>query len=212
MEAENLDGNPVETFNKNARRYAEKYFALSDYDEFYQRLLASVAPAGSLIDVACGPGNVSAYASRHRPDLEVVGVDLAPSMVEEARARVPGVVFEVCDCTRLESLGRAFDAAAFAFGLSYLTDDAAAQCLSSIRAILEEGAPLLLLTIASAEPMEKVETSSSGDRLLTVYRTPQQIAAMLERQGFCITFVERIASPDNATKVTHDLVLMATRR
>lgn len=202
---------PVQTFDKNAHRYAEKYFDLRDYDKFYERLLASIAQSASFIDVACGPGNVSAYVKKHRPDIEAVGVDLAPNMIAEARTRVPGATFEVCDCTKLESLGRTFDAAAFAFGLSYLTDSVAAQCLSSLHAILKDGSPLMLSTITSLEPREKVETSSSGDQLLMIYRTPEQVQAMVEEHGFRTTFMERISSPSNASMATLDLVLIAVK-
>ena len=211
MHPENLDGNPVQTFNKNARRYAEKYFDLRDYDKYYEHLIASIPQAGSFIDVACGPGNVSAFIKRHRPDIEVLGIDMAPNMIEEARARVPGAAFEVCDCTKLESLGKTFDAAAFAFGLSYLPDSAAAQCLSSLHAILKKGSPLLLSTITSHNACEKLETSSSGDSLLMIYRTPEQVQAMVEAHGFRTTFVERINSPANAAMITLDLVILATR-
>jgi ubiquinone/menaquinone biosynthesis C-methylase UbiE len=211
MDAENREENAVQTFNKHAHRYAEKYFDLRDYDKFYERLLASIAQAGSFIDVACGPGNVSAFVKRNRPDIEVLGVDLAPNMIAEARTRVPGAIFEVCDCTKLESLGRTFDAAAFAFGLSYLTDNAAAQCLSSLHAILKDGSPLLLSTITSQEASEKVETSSSGDSMLVSYRTPEQVQAMVEKHGFRTTFITLIDSPSNATKVTLDALLIATR-
>jgi ubiquinone/menaquinone biosynthesis C-methylase UbiE len=205
------DSNPVHTFDKHAHRYAEKYFDLRDYDAYYERLLVSIAQSASFIDAACGPGNVSAYVKRHRPDIDVLGVDLAPNMIAEARARVPGATFEVCDCTKLESLGRTFDAAAFAFGLSYLTDSAAAQCLSSLRAILKADSPLLLSTITSQEAGEKVETSSSGDKLLIVYRTPEQVQAMVEAHGFRTTFIEQIASPSNASNATVDVVLIAMK-
>jgi ubiquinone/menaquinone biosynthesis C-methylase UbiE len=208
---ESLDGNAVQTFNKYAQRYAEKYFGLRDYDKYYEHLLAAIPPTGSFIDVACGPGNVSAFVRTHRPGIEVVGTDLAPNMIEEARTRVPGATFEISDCTKLESLGRTFDAAAFAFGLSYLTDSAAEQCLSSLHAILKEGSPLLLSTITSQKASEKLETSSSGDSLLMIYRTPEQVQAMVEAHGFRTTFTERINSPANATLTTLDLMLIATR-
>jgi len=211
MKTEHQDGNPVQTFNKHASRYAEKYFDLRDYDAFYERLLVSIAQTGSFIDVACGPGNVSAFVRTHRPDVEAIGVDLAPNMIIEARARVPGATFEVCDCTKLESLGKTFDAAAFAFGLSYLTDSAATQCLSSLHTILKAGSTLMLSTITSEEPGERVETSSSGDRMLMVYRTPEQVRAMIDTHGFRTTSMERIVSPSNATMVTNDIVLFATR-
>ncbi len=47
---------------------------------------------------------------------------LAQTMLDEARKRVPDVEFALADCRELEALSRSFDAAAYAFGLSYLPD------------------------------------------------------------------------------------------
>ncbi|MDM4767095.1 bifunctional GNAT family N-acetyltransferase/class I SAM-dependent methyltransferase [Pelomonas sp. SE-A7] len=208
------DGNrlAVAAFDRHAARYADKYFLLPDYDAHYRRLLARMPSGGSFLDLACGPGNVSGFAVRHRPDLQVLGVDLAPQMLAQARERVPAASFVLGDCRRLELLGRRFDGAAFAFGLSYLAAADAERCLANLAAVLNPGAPLLLSTVTGSEPAERVETSASGDRMFTAWRTPEQVQALVTAAGFEIVEAELLASPANASLATQDLVLIAVRR
>jgi SAM-dependent methyltransferase len=49
-------------------------------------LLPRLRPSDSLLDVGCGPGTLTADLARHVDSRLVVGVDLAASVVEEARA------------------------------------------------------------------------------------------------------------------------------
>ena len=59
----------------NADRYAEKYFDLDMYDRYLEQFEKRIESQGaSVLDVACGPGNVSAYLAKVRPDLKLVGV------------------------------------------------------------------------------------------------------------------------------------------
>ena len=51
--------------------------------EFYERL--PVSPGGTLLDVACGSGQLALMAAKD--GLEVTGVDIATNLVERARAR-----------------------------------------------------------------------------------------------------------------------------
>ncbi len=58
-------------------------------------LLAQVpltAPAG-VVDLGCGPGNVTAILRRRFPAARLVGVDGSPAMLEKARAAVPDADF-----------------------------------------------------------------------------------------------------------------------
>ena len=77
-----------------------------------------------ILDLACGPGNLSRrFAARVSPDGEVVGVDLAPGMVELARAAaIPNARFEVMDIEQLSFAEASFDAAACGHGLQFVPD------------------------------------------------------------------------------------------
>jgi trans-aconitate 2-methyltransferase len=51
-----------------------------------------------VVDLGCGPGNLTALLARRWPQAEVVGVDNSPEMVTAARAlALPGVSFELGD-------------------------------------------------------------------------------------------------------------------
>jgi ubiquinone/menaquinone biosynthesis C-methylase UbiE len=199
----------VATFDKLAARYADKYFALRDYDDAYARLLDGLPRGARLLDLACGPGNFCAFAARHRPDLALLGLDMAPAMLAQARERVPGAEFRLGDCRRLDEGLGTFDAAAFCFGLSYLDEEEAVACLRGLRTLLSPGAPLLLTTITGAQAEIRRETSSSGDSVHQVYRPAAAIVALLQAQGFALGWQARLPSPGAASAQTEDLALLA---
>ena len=51
----------------------------------------------TVVDLGCGPGNLTALLRERWPDAEVAGLDSSPEMVERARATVAGVDFAVAD-------------------------------------------------------------------------------------------------------------------
>ena len=132
-------------------------------------------------------------------------------MVKQAKLRVPTADFLVKDCRRIGELDQVFDACAFAFGLSYLTDDDANQFFSSLNAVLTDSAMLYLSTITGDRSRSGFESSSSGDRVYLQYRSIFDVVSMVERAEYRIDFTEVIASPANASKSTQDLILIAQR-
>lgn len=202
----------VATFDRLADRYAEKYFHLNLYDPYLQRFAKRIESQDArVLDVACGPGNVSAYLAKIRPDLKLVGLDLAEGMVRQARLRVPSVEFKVMDCRNIGALDQVFDACAFAFGLSYLTDADANRFFTSLNAILACSAMLYLSTITGDPNWSGFETSSSGNRVYLKYRSIAEVVSMVEWAGYRVDFTEVITSPENAPKPTQDLILIAQR-
>ncbi len=52
---------------------------------------------GSVVDLGCGPGNLTALLVERWPDATVVGLDSSAEMVVKARATTPAVDFQVAD-------------------------------------------------------------------------------------------------------------------
>jgi trans-aconitate 2-methyltransferase len=52
---------------------------------------------GYVVDLGCGPGNLTAVLAERWPGAEVVGLDSSAEMIEAARASVPGLAFELGD-------------------------------------------------------------------------------------------------------------------
>jgi len=96
-------------FTKSQRFY-DAIYGRKDYEREAQALIALVdrfrrGRAETLLDVGCGTG---AHLPFLRERFKVEGVDLDAGMLEVARARNPGVPFQLGDMVALD-LGRQFD-------------------------------------------------------------------------------------------------------
>lgn len=52
---------------------------------------------GYVVDLGCGPGNLTAVLAERWPGAEVAGLDSSAEMIDAARASVPGLAFELGD-------------------------------------------------------------------------------------------------------------------
>ncbi|RLV48497.1 methyltransferase domain-containing protein [Nocardioides mangrovicus] len=78
----------------------ERYLTYADergrpFVELVSRIGA--AAPGRVVDLGCGPGNLTALLAERWPTAEISGVDSSPEMVATARARGDGVGYEVGD-------------------------------------------------------------------------------------------------------------------
>ena len=182
------------------------------YDESYRQFCEQLRPGPArVLDAACGPGNVSRYLMAQRPDLELLGIDLAPRMVELAREAVPDARFAVHDCRDLAGLKKRFDGILCAFGLPYLSEEEAEAFIRAAGQALEPEGVLYLSTMLGRREDSGFQTCSTGDQLYITYHGEDQVIESLRRCGFGIVQQKRLASPANASKATTDWVVIARK-
>lgn len=113
-------------FDRIARRYDLVNTVLSaGSDGGWRRRAARetrLRPGGSVLDVACGSGKLTAELARIARGGRVTGLDFSAQMLEVARARHPGIEFIEGDALNLPFDAASFDAATIAFGLRNLAD------------------------------------------------------------------------------------------
>ncbi|MGY2873697.1 trans-aconitate 2-methyltransferase [Marmoricola sp. URHA0025 HA25] len=86
----------------------ERYLTYADErGRPFVELLARV-PAeqpATVVDLGCGPGNLTRLLTQRWPDARVVGIDSSPEMIESARKLESAVAFEVADLRDWVSTG-----------------------------------------------------------------------------------------------------------
>jgi ubiquinone/menaquinone biosynthesis C-methylase UbiE len=116
--------------------------------------LVRPTPGMRILDLACGPGTLTGRLARMvQPGGEVIGVDLAPGMIELARGGAPpGTRFEVMDIEALEFEAAVFDAATCGHGLQFVPD--LDRALREARRVLRPRSRL-----AASVPVEGIDES-----------------------------------------------------
>jgi len=87
-------------YKKYAGEFDEKIGSLEIYNESYNYLLGNIQDKSVVLDLACGPGNVSYFLKKRMPDLGITGVDISEEMIDIARRRIQDgefIVKDICD-------------------------------------------------------------------------------------------------------------------
>jgi ubiquinone/menaquinone biosynthesis C-methylase UbiE len=97
---------------------------------------AQVQPAMSILDVACGPGYVSAGAQKLGAN--PTGIDFSKKMIEIAKTMFPGINFIEADAQQLPFADASFDRVLMSFGLLHLAQPEKA-CAEALRVLRPRG-------------------------------------------------------------------------
>jgi ubiquinone/menaquinone biosynthesis C-methylase UbiE len=117
-----------QVFSRHARAYQRRLEDIMSRGESAGRMraleLIEARPGQRILDLACGPGTLSRrLATMVSPGGEVVGVDLAPGMIDLARsANIANARFDVMDIEQLSFAERSFDAAICGHGFQFVPD------------------------------------------------------------------------------------------
>jgi SAM-dependent methyltransferase len=135
-----------------------------------------VAPGTEVLDLGCGIGRWSRQLARR--GARVVGVDLAPSMIDEAKRRTAraalDVDYRVGDLRTLD-LGRVFDLVLAVTVLQHILDDAAfARAAANVARHLAPYGRAVLLEAAPSQPNASCDTAvfraRTADQYLDAFR------------------------------------------
>lgn len=204
----------AQVFDQLAELYQSKYMDLDLYDESYALLAAPLPPHARVLDAACGPGTVARRLLTWRPDLQLLGVDLAPRMVELARAAVPAARFEVGDCRQLPGEDGRWDAIVCAFGLPYLDPTEAQAFIARAARLLAPGGLLYLSTQGGRPEDSGPQRSSRGDVVHVFFHAmegPGSVGAWLTEAGLQRQSQALLPCPANASMQTADWYCIARK-
>jgi SAM-dependent methyltransferase len=147
---------------------------------------ARVRKGTKLLDVACGPGYVSAAAAKR--GAIVLGIDFSKSILEQAKQLHPGIDFREGDAEQLPSGSGLFDAVAMNFGILHLGQPE--NALSEAYRVLRSGGRFAFSVWCNPQ-----ETIGFGIVLRTVEAHGEPRVALPEGPPFF-----RYSDPDECTR------------
>ena len=143
--------------------------------------LAEVSPPRRVLDLGTGTGVVALALADRYPEAEILGIDLSPGMIDEARRKVPSelagrVSFEVGDASALGSPDAAFDLVVLSNMIPFFDE---------LARVVAPGGTLVLSFSKGADT--------------PIYVAPERLRDDLRRRGFA-EFAEFSAEPATALR------------
>jgi ubiquinone/menaquinone biosynthesis C-methylase UbiE len=209
MESKN-DHNPlaVEIFNRHAAFYKERFMDVSRYHDALDAFIARISPTAEVLELACGPGNITRYMLDRLPNVKMTASDLAPAMLEIAKTTCPEATLLLMDARNLKSLQSSYDALIAAFIFPYFSKEETATFLKDARALVKSGGSLLISTMEAEEKHSGWQTNSKGEQCYQQFYNEAELKQWLKEAGFETISVSRFAIPDS--DYSQDLFILAS--
>lgn len=176
----------IAVFEKYAEVYQQKYMDQGRYALGLNRCCDLIVDdRGSLLDLACGPGNVSRYLLDQKPNLQVEAIDLSPAMVALAQKNVPQAVCSVGDVREFKNRKGKYDLIVAGFCIPYLSIDEVKELVESVAKNINEKGVLYLSFMEGDYEMSGYQMTSDGkDKAYIHYYPATVLATMLQSSGF----------------------------
>lgn len=213
MKSSDLNKETFETWNKIAGLYNEKFMDISLYNDSYLSFCSkfpSLSP--TLLEIGCGPGNITQFIKNQLPTATITAVDYAPAMIELAKENVPSVNFEVLDARAISTIQQAFDGIICGFIIPYLNADECQEFIQNCAEKLTKNGWFYISFVPHSETFTEIKSSPDGNKVEFNYFSIDFIEKELERNSLVIEEIHEVPFPRNNNETEIHRVIIAQKR
>ncbi len=203
-----------ETWNNVAEMYRDKFMDLDLYNDTYDNFCERIKKQNAkILEIGCGPGNITKYILSKRPDLKITAIDIAPNMLKLAKEINPTAEFKLMDCRNVDTIEEKFDAVMCGFCLPYLSKADCAKLIKDCSELLSAGGTFYFSAIEDNYSKSNFETSSDGKhKMFIYYHEANYLQEMLEQNSFeKVNLQRKQYSKPNGTNSTH-IIFITTKK
>lgn len=211
----NNQSNIKKMFDKYADKYQEQYMDIDLYKNSLNQFCAALtSPNASVLEIGCGPGNITKYLLSKRPDFNILGIDLAPRMIALAQKNNPNALFRVMNGCDILKLNTTYHAIMCGFFLPYLSKQEAINFISDAATVLKKEGLLYLSTMEDLNANSTFQGAShdKNDQLFINYHEADYLRKALLQNGFEIITLTQQDYPQKDGTTTTDLIIIAQNK
>ncbi|RZL36474.1 MAG: class I SAM-dependent methyltransferase [Pedobacter sp.] len=175
----------LNTWNKVAKIYEDKFMKMDLYNETYDFICQSIKKENAkILEIGCGPGNITKYLLNKRPDLNIHGIDLAPNMIELAEKNNPTASFAVMDARKINELETKFDAIIAGFCIPYFSPTECELFVADAKHLLNEHGIIYISFVEGTLSQSGLKTNKNGDSVYFNYHQLETLKDLLRANEF----------------------------
>ncbi len=178
-----------QAYDRVAHLYAQQIYGELSHKPFdreqLDKLAARVGALGPICDLGCGPGQAARYLKDQ--GATVLGVDLSPVMVAQARALNADIEFQTGDMRALTGVADgAWGGLAAFYSLIHVAREELPGALAELKRVLAPGGWLLAAVHLGQETLHRDELCGVPVALDFYHFESAELQGFIERAGFTV--------------------------
>lgn len=200
----------IESFNLSAADYDGSIGKLPNYDETYVAFCGLLKPKCRILDLACGPANISKRLAEINPNIKITGVDISEEMIKLARKNLPIGNFEVADILGYKA-ECPFDGIIMGFALPFLNEDEIEILFENCNQNLATAGMLYLSFMEGEREGYEVPSFNQSVRLYVHYHSKKMLQDQLNQKGYRIVKYWELDYKEADGSITKDIVMISQK-
>lgn len=200
-----------DTWNKVAKQYESKFMDLDLYNHTYDFFCNSIPrQKAKILDMGCGPGNITKYILSKRPDLDIYGIDVAPNMIALAKKNNPDAKFDTMDIRDVVQIKTNYDGIICGFCIPYLSKSACDQLIVNCSKLLNENGLLYLSFVEGNPSKSDFQIGKDGNSVYFYFHNLDYLRKKLIENKFVELNKFEVAYKKSDSEIEMHTILIAT--
>lgn len=185
----------INGFDKHAQWYHDTFMQFDLYNDTYNLFCETLNnPNARILEVGCGPGNITHYLLNKFPNYKIDATDLAPSMIQKAKENNPTANCFLLDCMAINSLPDSYNGIVNGFCMPYLSKQECLQFIADSAVKLHSNGVLYFSVIEDNYSKSGIYPTSDGTgKYQLYYHEADYLLGALDKADFQL--IELIRKP-----------------
>ena len=203
--------NIIRLYSEHSSQFDEKIGSLKNYDESYTYFLRNAKRNGNLLDLACGPGNVSAFIRKLKPEIEITCVDLSDNMLEIAKKKLVKGSFYKSDILDIAVPEKKYDLITCAFGIPYIESSEVGKFVDEVTRFAKKDTAVYISCMAGDEIAEDMMSFAENKKLAVQRHKKEDIIEEFINAGFTLADYRSQDYHEPDGSITTDMIFYFTK-
>ncbi len=201
-----------ETWNKIASLYQDKFMNLDLYNDTYDFVCNAISKCNAkILEIGCGPGNITKYLLAKRADFDIFGIDISPNMIALAKNNNPSANFAIMDCRQIDKIETKFDGIICGFCLPYLSHADSQKFIADCYDLLNENGFIYISFVEGDPNKSDYQVGSSGDKSFFYFYDLNDLKNELAYNNFDDFKIFKVSYHKSETQIETHTILTARK-
>lgn len=198
----------IEFYSNYSEQYDQTIGVLSQYNQSYIDFVNMADYKRNLLDIACGPANVSVFIKTLLPAIEITCVDLSEKMLEIAKSKLKVGDFYKADMLHMEITPKKYDLIICAFGLPYINHTQIKQFVSQLDIYAHDHTTIYISCMQGETSGLEAMSFANGEEVFVYHHTKQNVEQHFNDFGYSLIDYRELDYIEPNGSVTIDMVFV----